>query len=90
MDIIAQLNRLDELIVTDRPAHGAEMRNIVAFVREQLPAYQALAQEHTALKDAHTALKDAHTKLQAEHAALQPPPAQNWGSRPRIRGRMES
>lgn len=81
MDILAQLAWLDDLIAK-HPEKKAEMRNIVASIREQVEAYQQLAVEHAALKNAKAA-------VDAELAALKPPSAPNWGSQPRIKGRME-
>ena len=73
MDILTQLAWLDDLIAK-KSEKTAEMRNIVASVREQVEAYQRLAAEHEKLKAAQPA------------NPTNPP---NWGSQPRIKGRME-
>jgi hypothetical protein len=73
MDILTQLAWLDDAIAK-KSEKTAEMRNIVASIREQIEAYQQLAVEHE--------------KLKAAQPENHPNPP-NWGSQPRINGRTE-
>jgi hypothetical protein len=77
MDVLQQLARLHDL-VGDRTANIAEMRNIISSVTEQ----------HESLIAEAVKLKEENAKLVAAQP-LPPPNLPNYGSLPRIKGRME-